>query len=317
MKVIVTGATGNVGTSVLKALAADPSVDEVVGLARRLPSVDAEKVRWVEADVTSSDLDPLFDGADAVIHLAWAIQPSRDPEAMGRVNVLGSERVFAAVAEAEIPTLIHASSVGVYSEGPKDRRVDESWAREGIPTSAYSRHKAMVESMLDSFEVEHPDTRVVRLRPGLIFQSAAASEIRRFFLGPLFPGSLLRPRLIPAVPDVARLCFQAVHADDVGEAYRLALTRDVSGAFNIAAEPVIGAAELAELLGARPVKLGAGLLRAAADATWRARLQPADPGWIDLASRGAADERRTRPRRARVLAGEEIRSRPLPSSSTD
>ncbi|MGV1049123.1 MAG: NAD-dependent epimerase/dehydratase family protein [Solirubrobacterales bacterium] len=283
MKVIVTGASGNVGTSVLKALSSDPAVEQVVGLARRVPSVAVQKVTWSEADVTSTELTPLFAGADAVIHLAWAIQPSRDPEAMERVNVLGSERVFAAVAEAGVPALIYASSVGAYSEGPKDRRVDESWPTGGIQTSAYSRHKAAVESLLDRFEAEHPDLRVVRLRPGLIFKGEAASEIRRFFLGPLFPGALLRPRLIPVVPDVERLCFQAVHSDDAGEAYRLALTRPVSGPFNIAAEPVIGAAELAEVLGARPVKLGAGLLRGAAAVTWRAHLQPADPGWVDLA----------------------------------
>jgi UDP-glucose 4-epimerase len=283
MKVVVTGASGNVGTSVLKALASEPAVERVVGLARRVPSAAFAKVSWAEADVTSTDLAALFAGADAVIHLAWAIQPSRDPEAMARVNVFGSDRVFAAVAEAGVPVLIHASSVGAYSRGPKDRRVDENWPTEGIPTSAYSRHKAEVESRLDLLEREHPNLRVVRLRPGLIFKGEAASEIRRFFLGPFFPGGLLRPRLIPVVPDVERLCFQAVHSDDVGEAYRLALTRPVSGPFNIAADPVIGAAELAEVLGARPVKLGSGLLRGAAAATWRAHLQPADPGWIDLA----------------------------------
>jgi UDP-glucose 4-epimerase len=283
MRVIVTGASGNVGTSVLKALSSEPAVTQIVGLARRLPSVAVEKVTWTEADVTSSDLPALFAGADAVIHLAWAIQPSRDPEAMARVNVFGSSRVFAAVATAGVPVLIHASSVGAYSEGPKDRRVGESWPTDGIPTSAYSRHKAVVESMLDRFGQEYPDVRVARLRPGLIFKGEAASEIRRFFLGPLFPGALLRRRLIPAVPDVERLYFQAVHSDDVGEAYRLALIREVSGPFNIAAEPVIGAAELAKILGARPVRLGPGLLRGAASVTWRAHLQPADPGWIDLA----------------------------------
>jgi UDP-glucose 4-epimerase len=41
--------------------------------------------------------------------------------------------------------------------------------------------------------------------------------------------------------------------------------------------------ELGRILGARPVPVPAGVLRAAADLTWRARLQPTDPGWIDLA----------------------------------
>jgi len=137
--------------------------------------------------------------------------------------------------------------------------------------------------MLDRFERERHGVRVVRLRPGLIFKAEAASEIRRFFLGPLFPGFLLRRGLIPVVPDVDRLCFQAVHADDVGEAYRLALMREVSGPFNIAAEPVIGAEQLAEVMQARRLRLSARTLRGAADLSWRMRLQPDEAGWIDLA----------------------------------
>ena len=45
MRVVVTGATGNVGTSVVSALAADPNVTEIVGLARRAPDWDAPKTR--------------------------------------------------------------------------------------------------------------------------------------------------------------------------------------------------------------------------------------------------------------------------------
>jgi UDP-glucose 4-epimerase len=283
MKVIVTGATGNVGTSVIDALDRDPDVREVVGLARRLPDVRIAKVRWERADVTSTALEPLFAGADAVIHLAWAIQPSRDEGAMRKTNVLGSRRVLEAVAAAGVPALIYASSVGAYSEGPKDRRVAESWPAEGIPGSAYSRHKAEVESMLDRFEQEHSGIRVARMRPGLIFKAAAASEIRRLFLGPLFPNALVRPGLIPIVPKLARLCFQAVHTDDVAAAYRLALKGKVAGAFNLAAEPVIGSAELRQLTGGREVRVPPGALRAAAEITWRLRLQPADRGWIELA----------------------------------
>lgn len=283
MRVVVTGATGNVGTSVLAALGRDPQVTEIVGLARRVPeSLSLPKVRWHQADVTVTPLAPLFEGADAVVHLAWAIQPSHDEEAMERVNVLGSGRVFGAAAEAGIGTLVYASSVGAYSPGPKDREVDEAWPTEGIPTSTYSRHKARVERLLDDLAAGRR-MRVVRLRPGLIFKAEAASEIRRLFLGPLLPNLLVRPKLIPFVPDAAGLRFQAVHADDVGEAYRRAVVGDVDGAFNIAAEPIIGSPELASLLRARKLPLPAKALRTAAAVTWRAHLQPAEAGWIDLA----------------------------------
>jgi nucleoside-diphosphate-sugar epimerase len=255
MRIVVTGATGNVGTSVIAALREDPAVEEVVAIARRPAGIAEPRVRFVTADVARDDLDALFRGADAVIHLAWLIQPSRDDRQPHAVNVDGSRRVFEAAARAQVKALVHASSVGTYAPGPKDRAVDESWPATGIPTLFYSRHKAECERLLDLLEHEHPRMRIVRLRPGLIFKREAATGIRRLFAGPLLPGALLRKGLIPIVPDVPRLRFQAVHSLDVGEAYRLAATRDVRGAFNVAADPVIDPQVLGEVLGARPVPL--------------------------------------------------------------
>jgi UDP-glucose 4-epimerase len=69
----------------------------------------------------------------------------------------------------------------------------------------------------------------------------------------------------------------------VGEAYRLAIVRDdARGAYNVAADPVLDPPELARILGARTVPVPAKLLRAAADVTWRLRLQPTSPGWLDM-----------------------------------
>jgi len=283
MRVVVTGATGNVGTSLLRALGEDPAVDEIVGLARRRPELSLPRTRWVTADVARDDLGAHFAGADAVVHLAWLIQPSRDRATTHAVNVGGSRRVFAAAAAAAVPSLVYASSVGAYSPGPKDRRVDESWPTGGIASSFYSRDKAEVERILDGIEVDHPEMRVVRLRPGLIFKGDAASGIRRLFAGPLLPTPLLQRRLIPIVPALRRLRFQGVHSLDVGDAYRLAVVRDVRGAFNVAAEPVLDPAELGRLLGARPVPVPEKALRAAVEATWKLRLQPTPPGWLDMA----------------------------------
>jgi nucleoside-diphosphate-sugar epimerase len=283
VRVVVVGATGNVGTSVLRALGEDPGVEAVVGVARRRPDARWPKVSWTAADVTQSDLASIFRGAGAVVHLAWLIQPSRDVATIQRVNVHGSERVLAAVAEARVPALVYASSVGAYSSGPKDRRVDESWPTDGIQSSFYSRHKAAVERLLDAFERERPEVRVVRLRPGLIFKREAASEIRRLFAGPLLPSPLVHPRLVPVVPDIPGLRFQAVHSLDVGQAYRLATVRDVRGAFNVAAEPVLDPPELARILGARTVRVPAAAVRAAAALSWRLHLQPTSPGWLDMA----------------------------------
>ena len=282
MRVVVVGASGNIGTSLLASLAAETAVSSVLGVCRRRPGAEFPKTEWRAADVSSSPLEPLFEGADAVVHLAWLIQPARDRRLTYAVNVQGSARVFRAAAAAGVRRLVYSSSVGAYAPGPKDRRVDESWPTTGIPSSFYSRDKAAVERQLDRFEEEHPEVRTVRLRPALIFKRDAAAGIRRLFAGPLLPGRLLRPSLIPIVPDVKRLVFQAVHSHDVGEAFRLALTEDAAGAYNVAAEPVLDPDQLARVLGARKVPLPAPVLRAGAAASFKLRLQPTEAGWLDM-----------------------------------
>src|SRR3954454_19099567 len=284
MRVVVVGASGNVGTSVLRSLSEEPRVESVLGIARRIPKESFPKTEWRAADIARSPLRPLFQGADAVIHLAWLIQPGRDKRQLYAVNVEGSARVFRAAAASGVPKLVYASSVGAYGPGPKDVPVDESWPTTGIPSSFYARHKAEVERLLDRFEDEHPGTRVVRLRPGLIFKREAASGIRRLFAGPFLPNALVQRRLIPVVPDHPRLVFQAVHSYDVGEAYRLAVVNEeAQGPFNIAADPVLDPDELARALGARKMRVPARLLRGGAALSYALRLQPSEPGCVDMA----------------------------------
>ena len=188
MRVVVTGATGNVGTSLMRLLSADPAVTSIVGVARRRPDLHLPKVDWVAADVSRDDLEGPFAGAGAVVHLAWAIQPSHRLEVVEATNVAGTQRVLDATAAVGAGAFVYASSVGAYSPGPKDRRVDESWPTNGVPSSFYSRHKAATERMIDRFEAERPAARVVRLRPGLIFKREAASGIRRPVMLPAATG---------------------------------------------------------------------------------------------------------------------------------
>jgi UDP-glucose 4-epimerase len=295
LRVVVTGAAGSVGASVIEALAARDEVREIVGLARR-PGSRTNKTSWIRADVVGSELEPIFAGADAVIHLAWATRPSHDLKALERLNVDGSRRVFEAAAAAGVEKLIYASSAGAYSPGPKGHPVSEDWPVGGTETSFYSRHKAMVEAELDEFELRAPQTKVVRLRPALVFKGEAAAEMRRLFGGPFLPSFLLRRRLIPSVPRVSGLCVQAVHSADVGRAFALAAVLDVRGPFNLAADPPLGSAELGAILNASTFPVPFSVARRIADLSWRLRLQPTSPGWLDMARNAPliSSERATR-----------------------
>jgi UDP-glucose 4-epimerase len=288
MRVVIVGASGNSGTALLRRLRSEPDLD-LAGVCRRppAPSGPYADVVWHAIDIGSDDatdrLADVFAGADAVVHLAWQIQPSHDQRRLYRTNVLGSRAVFRAAIRAGVSVLAHASSVGVYAPGPKRAFVRETWLRTGVPESSYSRHKALVERMLDEIESDHPTMRIVRLRPGLIFQRNAGTEIARYFAGPLLPAKLLRFGRIPVVPQHPALRMQAVHADDVADAYLRVLRADVRGAFNLAAGPVLDADIVGRAFHGVPLRVPGLLLEGAAALTWQLRLQPVDRGWVRLA----------------------------------
>jgi nucleoside-diphosphate-sugar epimerase len=299
MRIVITGASGNLGTALLRRLASEATGGtdgaasgqrhDIVGIVRRPPPSVApyDAVAWHVLDLADPDaqakLTPLLAGADAVVHLAWLFQPSRNIDYLERVAVGGSRAVLHAADAAGVAHLVHMSSVGTYSRAPDKRRVDESWPSDGVQTLAYSAHKAAVERLLDAYERDHPrgGVRIARLRPGIVMQREMGSALLRYGLPGWVPAWALR--VVPLLPIDRRLVIPVVHTDDVAAAVVLALHRRATGAFNLAAEPPITRADLGAALGARVVHVPAPALSALLGVTWRARLQPLDPGWLDLA----------------------------------
>ena len=286
MRIAITGATGNVGSALLRRLAARGGHD-VVGVVRRRPREVAPfaGVDWHIVDLSlAGDAEALraaFAGVDAVVHLAWAFQPTHSEDYLARLGVDGTRRVIEAVVAEGVPHLVHMSSVGAYSPKQDDAPVDESWPTDGVPSSTYSRHKAAAERLLDRLESDGSGPTVTRLRPGIVGQASAGSALLRYGLPGLVPRALLSH--VPVLPLDRRLAIPMVHADDLAEAIVRSLESGAPGAFNLAADPAVTTEDIAQVLGARAVHVPAAAVRAAVSASWHARLQPLDAGWIDLA----------------------------------
>jgi len=285
MKIVITGATGNLGTAIIRALSADQQ-HELVGLARRTPDPEgwAAHVEWHSVDLTSDAssavLRDAVEGADAVVHLAWGFQPSHDVAYLHELGVGGTRRVLAAAVAANVPHLVHMSSVGAYSPKIDDRQVGEDWATTGVPGSPYSAHKAEAERLLDTHEATGSLPRVTRMRPGIVGQRTAGSALLRYGVPGFVPARAIA--LLPVLPLDPALAIPMVHADDVADAVSRALSRKAYGAFNLAAEPAIRPQQIGDALGARVVDVPSRVLRALMNASWRAHVQKLDPGWLDL-----------------------------------
>jgi UDP-glucose 4-epimerase len=303
MKVVVTGASGNVGSALVERLVEAPEVDSIVGVCRRPHDWRPPRTTWHFADIATEDLRPIVDGADVVVHLAWLFHPMRAPQVTSRNNSDGTGRLLDAIARTEVPAVVVASSVGAYAPRDGLEPVDESWPTSGSPAAAYSEEKACIERQLDAYAAEHPDRRVVRMRPGFTFAQRSATQQRRLFLGPLVPHALVKPGRVPVLPLPRDLRLQALDSRDVADAYATAVLRPVSGAFNVAADEGLGPEQLANLMRSRWVPTSPRVLRAALVAGFWARAVPVAPALFDLlmsvpvmSTDRARDELQWRPR---------------------
>ena len=286
MRTVIIGASGNVGTALLRNLSnrGDPGI--VVGVCRRPPPARPpyDIATWHAIDVADANaaqqLSAVLRPDDVVINLVWGFQPTRNVRRLERVGVCGLRAVVDAAGRVGARQLLHMSSVGTYRRAP-GQRVSENWPTDGVPTSAYSRHKAAAERLLDGMEGTANGPIVTRFRPGIIVQRDAGSALLRYGLPGYVPAPLIR--LLPVLPLDRRLTIPLVHADDVATAVLSAIEREAGGAFNLAAEPAISRDDIAAALHAHPIHVPQSLVRGVVAATFAARVQRIDAGWIDLA----------------------------------
>jgi nucleoside-diphosphate-sugar epimerase len=297
MHVVVTGATGNVGYALVKALVGEPRIEQITGIARRPPQFDKSpydsgKFHWHTADVGRDELRGAFTDADAVVHLAWRFQPTRDAKVTWKANVVGTTRVMAAVAGAGVDRLVYASSVGAYSpahgfdadnlSGGSNEPVSEDHPTIALPVAAYGVQKSYLERAFDAFEANHPTIQVVRIRSAFVFQRLAALEQRRIFAGSLLPRRIVGNHRLPVLPVPRGLRFQTVHAEDLANAYVRSLLSPATGAFNIAASPLVDEPNLARVFSARTVGTSPNAVRLAMATAYRLHVVPSEPGLFEL-----------------------------------
>jgi nucleoside-diphosphate-sugar epimerase len=291
LTVAVTGPTGDIGRSLLRALDRNPEVGRISAMARS-PFDPAEaglsKTEYRQADVLDADaVAEVIAGADIVVHLAFVI--IGDLKQTTSVNLQGSRNVFSAAIESGAKRLIYASSVAAYGfhDDNPDLLTEDVPAR-GTQRHYYSAQKAELEGALwDLLDAGGPDAYV--FRPCIVAGPDALAlleTIPYIQLSERMPSAVLRalefmPALKPVIPDPG-VPFQLVHHDDVATAMEAAvLGRGEPGVYNLAGDGTMTMSDLARALGWYSVPVPDLALGAAAELVARLPFMPAEAQWIE------------------------------------
>ena len=299
LTVAVTGPTGTFGFGLLPLLQDDDRVARVVGVARR--PFDAASHGWTKMDYRRGDVrDPealrdAFSGADVVVHLAFLVMGAASRREIAAINVGGTLNAFRAAAAAGARRFVYASSVAAYGFHPDNPvGMTEEWPVRPAARLFYAREKAELEQRLQAEAARSPELALYLLRPSIVAGPHAVGA-KDLLPGPLAPlGRLLaRPtrRLRVPVPVpvlVPDLPVQLVHEEDVGRALLLCVVAaGPPGAYNIAADGTVTAADLARELGLIPLLVPAAPAHVAARAIAAVPFLPPLAQWVEAASHPA------------------------------
>ena len=295
LTVAVTGPTGDIGRSLLRALERSRNVGRIEAMARSPfdpVAAGLRKTRYRQADVLDEDaVAAVIEGADVVVHLAFVIMG--DLEETTSVNLQGSRNVFKAAIAAGAKRLVYASSVAAYGfhKDNPDLLTEDLPAR-GSPRHYYSAQKAELEGALWEL-LDGAGTDAYVFRPCIVAGPDALAMLEGIpymQMSERMPAAMLRalefmPALKPVIPDPG-VPFQLVHHDDVATAMRAAvLGRGEPGVYNLAGEGTITMSDLADALGWYSISVPDLALGAAAELVARLPFVPAEAQWIESVRR--------------------------------
>lgn len=265
-RLLITGAAGTYGQAVIRAVRRDWPVAHVLGIDRLPPRAGgvAADDWWIVDVGDPGTIDRIARSeADTVIHLAYAVQPGRDDAAMRRVNIDGTRHVLAGAAAAGATRVLVASSgtvYGAWADNPP--ACDEGQPLRPRTDYRYSRDKAAVEAIVDTFAAAHPAIAVSLTRPAIICGPGLRNFLTDIFLTVPFM----------ALPDGADTPLQFVHEDDVAGATLAILGRSARGAFNVAPGDALTQREIARGMNIPAVPLPFWMLDAVSQVWWALRL---------------------------------------------
>ena len=262
-RVLITGLASFWGGLVAKALEQDDSVEVIVGLDTREPTIELDRTEYVRSDENYSILSRIVQATrvDTIVHTFLIIDSTQmRAKTMHEINVIGTMNLFAAASApgSTVRDVVVKSSSYVYGTAMED----PVWFSEETPRThpAHNRVERSLESVegyVRDFAEDNPHVCVSLLR----FSNV---------LGPDIVTPISRALELPVVPSILGFDprFQFVHEDDVVRSILFVLDRQLPGIYNVAGDGLLPWSEVAHLCGKRTMPMppvGTGI------ATWPLR----------------------------------------------
>ena len=173
--VLVTGATGFVGSALAARLAAEGA--SVIALSRRAPDSTPKGVTWITGDLEdAARVNEVMHGVDAVFHVGGAVGHFGSREEYLRANVGGTRNVIDACRNNGIEALVFTSTPSVIADGTGHFDVDESAPYSRKFESPYPESKALAEQLVRA--ANGKGLRTVCVRPHMIWGSGSSHWVR-------------------------------------------------------------------------------------------------------------------------------------------
>jgi UDP-glucose 4-epimerase len=276
MKYLITGGSGYIGSR-LTDLLIEQGEHEVVNVDIRPPAVPRSRTRFVQMDIRDRGIAALVaeEKPDALVHLAFVLNPIRDEHRMYDIDVNGTANVLEAAAAAGVPHLLVASSTTAYGAWPDNPvPIPEEHPVRGLPGYEYARDKTEIDRLCQLWAAQHPDATMTIVRPTIVFGPNVDNYIVRYWTN--------SPFLV--LPDGKDADWQFVHEDDVVDAISRLLAERRGGIYNLTADGTIKLSEAARIAGVKVRKMPLKLYRRIAAASWKLRLPnvEAPPGQIEF-----------------------------------
>jgi nucleoside-diphosphate-sugar epimerase len=300
LTVAVTGPTGTFGFGLIPRLQADERIGRIVGIARR--PFDPARHGWSKMEYRQGDVrDPdalklAFEDAEVVVHLAFMITGTASRETIREINVQGTLNAFAAAVDAGAKRFVYASSVAAYGFHPDNPvGMTEDWPTRPATRLFYAKEKAELERLLREQADAHPELALYLLRPPIVLgpHAVGGKDVLPEPLASLIQRALEVANRLPVpipfpTPD---LPMQFIHQEDVGRALlKCAVADGPPGAYNIAGDGIVTAADVVRELGFTPITVPAGILETAARTAAQIPLPsfaPPAAEWVEAASHSA------------------------------